>query len=136
MANTLQLDIVTPDNMVLSAAVEYVSAPGVEGEFGVLPGHSALLAALGVGCLGYVIDGVKKCAFVAGGFAEVLNDKITILAESSELAENIDEARAKEALKRAENRLHSHSEEVDVDRARAALSRAIMRVSVRGRGIM
>ncbi|MDL2306802.1 F0F1 ATP synthase subunit epsilon [Desulfovibrio sp. OttesenSCG-928-C06] len=130
MASSIQLDIVTPDKAVLSAQVEYVGAPGIEGEFGVLPGHAAMLSALGIGCVNYTENGRKNCAFVSGGFAEINSDKMTILAESAELSVNIDEARAREALKRAEERLKSNAAEVDVDRANAALHRAIARLQV------
>lgn len=131
--SSIQLDIVTPDRAVLSAQVEYVGAPGIEGEFGVLPGHAAMLSALGIGCVNYTEGGRKCCAFVAGGFADVNNDKVTILAESSELSENIDEARAKAALKRAEERLKNvNAAEIDVDRANAALHRAIARLQAHG----
>jgi F-type H+-transporting ATPase subunit epsilon len=129
MEKALQLDIVTPDKVVFSDQVQYVSARGVEGEFGVLPGHFQLLAALDIGCLHYTnLEGDKKCAFVGGGFAEVLDDKVTILAESSELAEDIDQARAMQARERAEKRLEHRTEEIDADRAQAALHRAITRI--------
>lgn len=131
MDKALQLDIVTPDKVVFSDQVQYVSARGVEGEFGVLPGHFQLLSALDIGCLHYTtLEGDKKCAFVGGGFAEVLNDKVTILAESSELAEDIDQARAMQARERAEKRLESRTEDINVDRAQASLHRAIARISV------
>lgn len=130
MEKSLQLDIVTPDRVVLSEQVDYVSAPGVEGEFGVLPGHVPLLAALTIGCIGYTVNGKKQCAFVSGGFAEVSDNKVTILAESSELAANIDVARAMEAKQRAEGRLASKEENVNYERAHAALQRAVVRINV------
>lgn len=128
MEKSLQLDIVTPDKAVLSEQVDYVSAPGVEGEFGVLPGHVPLLAALAIGSVCYTANGKKKCAFVSGGFAEVSDNKVTILAESSELAVNIDVARALEAKRRAEERLDAKAENVNEERAHASLQRAIMRI--------
>lgn len=130
MAKTLHLDLVTPDKMVLSEAVEYISAPGVEGEFGVLPDHVSLLAALSVGALTYTLGGVKKHAFISGGFADVSNNKVTVLAESAELADNIDLARAEEARKRAERRLEKHSEDINVVRAQASLQRAMTRINI------
>jgi F-type H+-transporting ATPase subunit epsilon len=130
MEKSLQLDIVTPDRIVLSEQVDYVGAPGVEGEFGVLPGHVPLLAALTIGCIGYAINGKKQCAFVSGGFAEVSDNKVTILAESSELADNIDVARAMEARRRAEERLSAKDGNISEERARAALQRAIMRINI------
>ena len=130
MDKALQLDIVTPDKVVLSAQVDYVSAPGVEGEFGVLPGHVPLLAALSIGCVGYTVNGKKQCAFVSGGFAEVSDNKVTILAESSELADSIDIARANEAKKRAEERLAAKAENINHERAHAALQRAVIRLNI------
>lgn len=130
MEKSLTLDVVTPDKVVLSEQVDYVGAPGVEGEFGVLPGHVPLLAALTIGCLNYTVNGKKLCAFVSGGFAEVSNDKVTVMAESAELAESIDIARAEEARKRAEARLASHEENVNQERAHAALKRAVMRINI------
>ena len=131
MDKSLQLDIVTPDREVFSDSVQYVGARGVDGEFGVLPGHVQLLAALATGNLQYtMLDGTRKYAFVNGGFAEVMNDRVTILAESSELAENIDAARAIESKKRAEKRLESRNEEINLERANASLQRAIARLYV------
>lgn len=130
MEKSLQLDIVTPDKVVLSEQVDYVSAPGVEGEFGVLPGHVPFLAALSVGCINYTVNGKKWCAFVSGGFAEVSENKVTVLAESSELADNIDVARAMEAKRRAEERLHSKEGSYNLERANAALQRAVTRIHI------
>lgn len=130
MEKSLQLDIVTPDKVVLSEQADYVSAPGVEGEFGVLPNHIPLLAALSIGQLGYTVGGKKLQAFIGGGFAEVSDNKITILAESSELADSIDVARAMEAKKRAEERLQSNLDNINVSRAQAALQRAVTRIDI------
>lgn len=130
MEKSLQLDVVTPDKVVLSEQVDYVSAPGVEGEFGVLPGHIPMLAALTVGCLGYVVNGKKHCAFIGGGFAEISNNKLTILAESSELAESIDAARAELAKRRAEQRLKDQVDNTNFDRAQLALRKAIIRLEI------
>jgi F-type H+-transporting ATPase subunit epsilon len=132
MEKKLQLNIVTPDNLILSRQVEYVGARAVGGDFGVLPGHVPFLSALAVGPLYYTADGRRKSVFVGGGFVEVSGDKVIVLAESAELAENIDPERALEAKKRAEKRL-MHPEEVDIDasRAQAALMRAVNRLRVR-----
>jgi F-type H+-transporting ATPase subunit epsilon len=130
MDKKLNLDIVTPDKLVFCRQVEYVGARGVEGDFGVLPGHMPFLTALAIGPLYYMADGQKKFAFVGGGFAEVSGDKVTILAESSELAEDIDVARAAEARKRAEKRLAQSSGDIDADRAHSALLRAINRLHI------
>ena len=128
MANTLQLDIVTPDRLVYSGPAEYVNAPGAEGDFGVYPGHASMLTALKVGCVHFNQAAKTQYVFVSGGFAEILSGKTTILAESAELAENIDEARDMSAKERAESRLKEHTEETDLERAQAALRRAVYRL--------
>ncbi len=130
---SLQLDIVTPDMLVLSKEVEYVGAPGLEGEFGILPGHIPFISALAVGGLHYNREGKTRWVFISGGFAEVSDDKVTILAESAEEAEHIDAARAESARKRAEERLAHKTDELNVIRAEAALSRAVTRLNIRGR---
>ena len=126
----LQLEIVTPDRVVFNDSVDYVGAPGVGGEFGILPGHVALLSALSVGALYFKQGAVTSWVFISGGFAEVADDKITILAEAAEHARDIDVARAKAALTRAEERLAAQRDELDIARAQAALCRAITRTSV------
>lgn len=131
---SLQLDIVTPDQLVLSKEVDYVGAPGLEGEFGILPGHIPFISALAIGGLHYNADGKTRFVFVSGGFAEVSDNKITILAESAEEAEDIDIARAEHARKRAEERLAKRDDaELNAGRAMAALSRASVRLALRGR---
>ena len=131
---SLQLDIVTPDKLVLSKEVDYVGAPGLEGEFGVLPGHIPFISALSIGGLYYKADGKTRYVFVSGGFAEVSDNKVTILAESAEEADSIDFARAELARKRAEERLAKREDDMNVTRAMAALSRATIRLSMQGRG--
>ncbi len=128
----LRLEIVTPDQVVLSSDVEYVGAPGVDGEFGVLAGHIPLLTALSIGTLVYRIGNKDYMAFVAGGFAEVADNKITILAQAAELAENIDVERAEKAKARAEERLQNakHQDGIDIVRAENAMKRAIMRLKI------
>ena len=128
--SALHLEIVPPDRLVLSTEAEYVSARGIEGEFGVLPGHVSFLSALDIGPLHYTHDGKTRYVFVSGGFAEVSNDTMTILAESAECAENIDFARAAEARRRAEARLAQQTENLNHIRAEAALKRATSRLSV------
>lgn len=130
MANSLHLEIITPDHIVVSRQVEYVSVPGYEGEFGILPHHIAYLSALKVGELVYTIDSKTTAVFISGGFAEVANDKVTILAESAELASDIDVERANQAKTRAQKRLDTKEENLDETRARLALSRAISRIQV------
>ncbi len=130
---SLQLEIVTPDKLVLSESVDYVGAPGIEGEFGVLAGHIPFLSALAIGDLYYKKDGKTNHVFVAGGFAEVSSNKITILAESAETADCIDKARAEAAKRRAEERLAAKGEKVNYTRAQLSLQRAVCRLNVMSR---
>ena len=125
---TLQLEVVTPDKTVVSGPVEMAGCPGVQGEFGGLPKHVSLLSALKIGGLRYKSEGKEEHVFISGGFADVNNDVLTVLAESAELAANIDAARAMAAKERAEKRLSSHDEAVDTVRAEAALQRAVTRL--------
>ena len=131
----LRLEIVTPDKVVLEANVDYVGAPGVDGEFGILPGHIPLLAALSVGELYYKQGTETHWAFVAGGFAEVSDNKVTILAEAAELSSDIDVDRAQQALERAQARLETKAGKADLDliRATTALQRAVSRIRVASR---
>lgn len=131
--STLQLEVVTPDKTVVSEAVEMVICPGVEGEFGVLPQHVSLLSALKIGDLRYRVNGKDEHVFISGGFADVNNNVLSVLAESAEKAEDIDEARAKAAKERAEKRLAEKSSNIDEVRANAALTRAIVRLHMLGR---
>ncbi|MDL2316401.1 F0F1 ATP synthase subunit epsilon [Desulfovibrio sp. OttesenSCG-928-A18] len=133
MMASLQLEIVTPDQLLLSKEVDYVGAPGLEGEFGVLPGHIPFISALAIGGLYYKADGKTRFVFVSGGFAEISDDKVTVLAESAEEAENIDFARAEHARKRAEQRLAEKAADLNQGRALASLTRASIRLSLRGR---
>ncbi|SKA89632.1 F-type H+-transporting ATPase subunit epsilon [Paucidesulfovibrio gracilis DSM 16080] len=134
MANTLLLEIVTPDRKVLSEDVEYVGAPGALGEFGVLPNHIPFLSALGIGNLHFKNGGKSYYVFVAGGFAEVSGNKMTVLAEVAEKASEIDIDRARKARERAEQRTAKVKENVDWARNQAALRRAIARMSCRESG--
>ncbi|QGY39830.1 F0F1 ATP synthase subunit epsilon [Pseudodesulfovibrio cashew] len=134
MANTLKLEIVTPDRKVLSEEVEYVGAPGIMGEFGVLPNHVPFLSALGIGNLHYKQDGKAYYVFVAGGFAEVSHNQVTILAEVAEKATEIDVERAQKAKARAEERSAKAKEKMDAARNQAALKRAITRISAKSCG--
>ncbi len=134
MANTLKIEIVTPDRKVLSEEVDYVGAPGILGEFGILPSHVPFLSALGIGNLYYKQNGKAYYVFVAGGFAEVNNNKVTILAEVAEKASEIDTARAQKAIERAEERVAKAKEKIDAARNQAALRRAITRISCQTSG--
>jgi F-type H+-transporting ATPase subunit epsilon len=104
----------------------------VEGEFGVLPQHVSLLSALKIGSMRYRVNGKDEKVFISGGFADVNNNVMTVLAESAEQASDIDAARAQAARDRAERRLAARDEAVEATRAEAALQRAIMRLNIAG----
>lgn len=129
----LQLDIVTPERPLVHVEVDEVEIPGAEGYFGVLPGHTPLLASLAVGELWYRKGQEKTFLAIAFGFAEVLPDRVTILAQIGERAEEIDVARAEEAQRRAQERLAQTKTEIDYDRARAALMKSLTRLQVASR---
>ncbi len=130
MAENIFLEVVTPSKAIVSEEAQIVVAPGSEGEFGVLKGHTTFLTSLKVGTLRYKDgSGQEKLVFINGGFAEALPNKVTLLAESAEKKEDIDVKRAQEAQKRAEQRL-SGSKDIDNVRAEAALRRAIHRLSL------
>jgi F-type H+-transporting ATPase subunit epsilon len=130
----LLLEVVTPDRMVLSTEADVVVLPGVEGQFGVLPGHIPFLSALEIGEMYYKSAGKTEFLAVNGGFAEVTGEKVTIVAESAEVGREIDVERAKRALERAEKRLATaKTENVDWARAEAALRRSLVRAKVAGR---
>ena len=135
MAERLTLELATPTRMVVAETVDEVVVPGSEGYFGVLPGHAPLLATLGIGELMYRVGRDERHVAVAGGFAEVRNDKVIVLADTAELPQDIDRGRAERARDRAEQRLSGRSqEEVDYRRAAAALARAQTRLQVANRG--
>jgi F-type H+-transporting ATPase subunit epsilon len=129
----IELQVVTPDRTIVQERVDEVQIPGVEGYFGVLPGHTPLLAALTVGELWYRKGQEKTYIAIAYGFAEVLPDRVTILARLAERPEDVDLARAEAARKRAEDRLNHPRADVDMDRARVSLMKAITRIQVSGR---
>jgi F-type H+-transporting ATPase subunit epsilon len=128
----LTLEIVTPDRSLGRDEVDEVELPGSEGYFGVLPGHTPLLSMLKVGELWYRVGQEKRYFAVAGGFVEVLPDRVTVLADIGERAEDIDLARAEAARRRAEERLAT-AVDVDVERARVALLKSLIRIQVASR---
>jgi len=130
MPDTFQLEIVTPEKLVVKEAVEEAQIPGLDGYLGILPGHAPLISELGVGVITYRAGGTTKTLSVAWGFAEVLQDKVTILAETVERPEEIDVARAQQAKERAEQLLKSNDPELDYDRAQDDLQRAVTRLKV------
>ena len=132
MAETFQIEIVTPDKMVVRDVAEEAQIPAKNGYIGVLPGHAPLITELAIGEITYRSSGTTTHISVAWGFAEVLPDKVTILAESAERAEDIDLKRAQEAERRAEERLRGGHTDVDFARALNALQRAESRIQVAG----
>jgi F-type H+-transporting ATPase subunit epsilon len=135
MADTFQLEIVTPEKKVVATTAEEVQIPGKNGYLGILPGHAPLITELAVGEITFrdASGSNEQRLAVAWGFAEVLPDKVTILAETAERPSEIDVARAREAKTRAEERLASGDTTVDVERALDALQRADTRIEVAGK---
>lgn len=125
----LKLEIVTPYGLVLSEDVDEVVCAGSEGEFGVLPGHVPFFTTLKIGMLTYKKGNSTRYVFVNSGYAEVTPDRVLVLADSAEKAEDIDVERAKAAMKRAEERLRK-AEEIDFARATSALERAVTRIQI------
>ncbi|HXI31481.1 MAG TPA: F0F1 ATP synthase subunit epsilon [Vicinamibacterales bacterium] len=129
----LQLHIVSADRSLVNETVDEVEIPGADGYFGVLPAHTPLLAVLGAGELWYRQGQEKHFLAIAFGFAEVQPERVTILAQIAEKAEEIDPGRAEAAKKRAEERLASAAVEMDVERARIALMKSLIRLQVASR---
>jgi F-type H+-transporting ATPase subunit epsilon len=130
LPTSIELQIVTPDRLILQEQVDEVEIPGSEGYFGVLPGHTPMLAALAVGEMWYRKGQEKFYLSLASGFAEVLPDRVTILARIAERAEEVDLERAEAARKRAEERLLEAKTDIDHERARLALLKQVSRISV------
>lgn len=132
MAKELFLEVVTPQKAVVSEQAQIVVAPGSEGEFGALKGHTTLLTSLKIGTLRYKnAKGEERYLFINGGFAEVLPEKVTILAESAEFRREIDVERAVDAKQRAEKRIAAKAPDTDLVRAEAALKRAVHRIQLK-----
>ncbi|MBW2200726.1 MAG: F0F1 ATP synthase subunit epsilon [Deltaproteobacteria bacterium] len=137
MAESIQLEIVTPEKSVVSEEAQIVMSPGSLGEFGVLIGHTPFLTTLKIGTIRYKdVGGTEKYVFVNGGFAEALPDKVTVLAESAERRRDIDIERAKASLERAQKRLAEDANKAGIDfvRAQVALERAIQRLRISEKG--
>jgi F-type H+-transporting ATPase subunit epsilon len=126
----LQLQIVSADRSLVNETVDEVEIPGAKGYFGVLPGHTPLLAVLGAGELWYRKGQEKHYMVIAFGFAEVQPERVTILAETAERAEEIDLVRAEAAKQRAEQRLARPIVDMDAERARIALMKSLIRLQV------
>jgi F-type H+-transporting ATPase subunit epsilon len=134
MASTkLTLEIVTPDRSLVTEQVDEVELPGSQGYFGVLPGHTPLLSSLQVGELWYRIGQEKHYLAISFGFVEVLPDRVTVLAQIAERAQDIDVARAEAAKRRAEERVAKPSPDMDFERARVALMKSLIRLQVAAR---
>ncbi|MBI5103020.1 MAG: F0F1 ATP synthase subunit epsilon [Nitrospirae bacterium] len=125
----LLLEIVTPQGLVFSQEVDEVTASGTEGEFGILPGHVPFVTTLKIGMLSCKVGSETKYFFVNWGYAEVSHEKVLILADSAEKSDEIDYERAKAAMERAEQRM-KQAENIDFKRAEAAVERAVTRIQI------
>jgi len=128
--SSIRLDIVTAERVVYSEEVDVIVAPGVQGELGILPHHAPLMTTLQPGELLVRKGGEELSMAISGGFLEVRPDRVIVLADAAERAEEIDIARAEAAKRRAQERLREHTPGVDVAQAEAALRRAIARLGV------
>jgi F-type H+-transporting ATPase subunit epsilon len=135
MAEQLQLDVVTPDRRVLEAPADMVTVPGLGGELGILPGHTPLISQLQTGVLSYTSGGRTFQLHVSGGFVEVNEDRISVLAEIAELPEEIDAARARLARDHVEKALSAWTgTEEDFEQARVKLERSMVRLQLASGG--
>jgi F-type H+-transporting ATPase subunit epsilon len=130
LPEAIELVIVTPTRQLLRARAVEVTLPGADGYLGILPGHAPLMTELGIGELTYRGATAAEPISVIRGFAEILPDRVTVLAETAELAAEIDIERAEAAKARAEKRLTSGDTNIDWDRAGVALQRALIRIQV------
>lgn len=130
MADALQLEIVTPEKLLVRDSADEVQIPGKAGDIGVLPGHAPLITELTIGEIAYKHGGSTEHFSVAWGFAEVLPDKVTILAQTAERASEIDVKRAQEAKTRAEAALKEAAPDLDYDATLNAIKRAEVRLKV------
>ena len=126
----LALEIVTPDRALVHEQVDEVEIPGADGYFGVLPGHTPMLALLAVGQLWYRRGAEKTHLSIGTGIVEVMPDRVIIIARTAEKPEEIDLDRAKAALQRAEQRLAAHARDLDLERAHLAVLKAMTRINV------
>jgi F-type H+-transporting ATPase subunit epsilon len=126
----MHVEVVTAERELYNGEADLVTAPGTEGEMGILPRHAALLSALKPGMLRIRLGGQEESLFVSGGFLEVSNNQVTVLADAAEHAEEIDQARAEEARRRAQERLAQAGSDVERAELQAALQRAISRLRV------
>lgn len=132
LPESIQLIVVTPERQLLRESAVEVTVPGLDGQLGILPGHAPLMTELGIGELAYRTSTSSQAVVLAviSGFAEVLPDRVTVLAETAERAEEIDLARAEAAKARAEKRLAAGDSNLDWDRANIALQRSVIRIQI------
>lgn len=129
--STFTLEVVTQERTVVLTEVEYASLPGIDGKFGVLRGHSPIMAALDIGVLEFgPLQGKRRKIALGGGFVDLHDNKMTVMAKTAELDEEIDVLRAREAKRRAEQRLQEQAADLDLARAQIALQKALLRLKV------
>ena len=134
MADKIQLEVVTPERRLLAEPVDMVTVPGLGGELGILPGHTPLISQLQTGVLTYVQDGKSVQLHVSGGFVEVRDDHVSVLAEVAERPEEIDAARARASREKFEKQLNTWSgSEKDFEEVKTELDRSIVRLQLAGR---
>ena len=133
LPTSIALEIVTPDRPIVTERVDEVEIPAADGYMGVLPGHTPLLAALSIGQLSYRQGDARHYLAIAFGFAEILPDRVTVLAQMAEKPEEIDLQRAESARQRAEQRLARPTLEMDFERARIAMMKSLIRQQVAAR---
>ncbi len=129
----ITMEVVTPEHHLCSVETESVVVPAFEGYLGVLPNHAPLITQLSLGVVTYKVGGREKKMAITGGFMEVSDNKVVILADTAELAEDIDTARAESARERAARRLREKDANLDYVRAQAALQRATIRLKAADR---
>lgn len=129
MADGLELEVATPERLMIRERVDEAQIPALDGMIGILPAHAPLLSELGIGELSYQIGGLRHTVVVSGGWVEVRNDHIRVLADRAELASEVDVNRAQAALKRANERLAHPTAQLDVARAINAMRRAQARLA-------
>jgi F-type H+-transporting ATPase subunit epsilon len=131
MAEKIQLDVVTPERRVLAEPVDMVTVPGLGGELGILPGHTPLISQLQTGVLTYVQEGKSSQLHVSGGFVEVRDDHVSVLADVAELPEEIDSARAKLSRDKLEKQLNAWTgSEEELEAAKTELDRSLVRLQL------
>jgi len=128
----ISVEIVTPDRVVFNEPGEFVVVPGIEGYLGVLPMHAPIVSGLNIGVLKVITGGKENKLAISGGFMEVNNNKVVILADTAERSNEIDVERAKKARERAENRMTNLAKDTDIVRAELALRKALARLKASG----